>query len=539
MEFFFNIFFTLLIFLLIIGLIVFLHELGHFIAAKRSGIYVQEFAFGFGKKIWGKKYKGTLYRINLFPLGGYVKMLGDQDGSSFLRYSSKKYDKKDKEYALNLFKKNKIDIKNADYSVIEEFIEKQTIELKREDYIKLQNFLIYDYIPTHKGNFDNVSILKRAIVVSAGVFMNLLLAILLFYIYFSINGFYTDLRKIGEPKFIGTSASNPPYIAFLEGDENTKYINSLVLKVDDKIVSNEEDFNKIVEDNYNKKLKLELQILSEDGYSFKSAELILNGDGVKSNFDSDITGSPYISEIKESSIAESIGLEEGNFLYSINDVLIKTDSDISLLLSENADKLVKVKYINNIGEFIEKDALLTTNEEGKVVLGIKYSQIDNYPNLIIRLDYSDNKALGGFYHAVNMTTYNFYGIGELIKQSFREKSLEPVSSSVSSIVGVGDYVYSLVKVDDFLNILNLTALISLSLGVINILPIPLFDGGHLLFLLIEKIRGKKLSSKIQEKISAVFFYLLIAFSIIIILKDFFQMDLFNRVVNVFKTIFGI
>ena len=71
---------TILIFILILGILVLVHEWGHFIVAKKSGLTVEEFGFGFPPRIFSRKIKGTLYSINLLPLGGFVKILGE-DGS--------------------------------------------------------------------------------------------------------------------------------------------------------------------------------------------------------------------------------------------------------------------------------------------------------------------------------------------------------------------------------------------------------------------------------------------------------------------------
>ncbi|MEK7087620.1 MAG: site-2 protease family protein, partial [Patescibacteria group bacterium] len=71
---------TILIFILILGILVLVHEFGHFIVAKKSGLTVEEFGFGFPPRIFSRKIKGTLYSINLLPLGGFVKILGE-DGS--------------------------------------------------------------------------------------------------------------------------------------------------------------------------------------------------------------------------------------------------------------------------------------------------------------------------------------------------------------------------------------------------------------------------------------------------------------------------
>src|SRR3989344_5995660 len=73
---------TLLVFLVVLGIMVFVHELGHFLIAKKNGVMVEEFAFGFRPKLWSKKIGETTYAINLIPLGGYVKMFGESDGKT-------------------------------------------------------------------------------------------------------------------------------------------------------------------------------------------------------------------------------------------------------------------------------------------------------------------------------------------------------------------------------------------------------------------------------------------------------------------------
>lgn len=70
---------TFIVFVLILGLLVFVHELGHFLMAKRAGVKVEEFAFGFRPRIWGKKVGETIYAINAIPLGGYVLMEGETE----------------------------------------------------------------------------------------------------------------------------------------------------------------------------------------------------------------------------------------------------------------------------------------------------------------------------------------------------------------------------------------------------------------------------------------------------------------------------
>ena len=72
------IFLTIVVFILILGVLIFAHESGHFIFAKRAGVKVQEFGFGFPPRVFGKKYKGTIYSLNAIPLGGFVKIFGEE-----------------------------------------------------------------------------------------------------------------------------------------------------------------------------------------------------------------------------------------------------------------------------------------------------------------------------------------------------------------------------------------------------------------------------------------------------------------------------
>lgn len=83
---------TLIVFIFILGLLIFVHELGHFLTAKRSGIRVEEFAFGFPPRLFGIKRGETEYTLNLLPFGGFVRMLGeDEDATSAEKQNSRSY----------------------------------------------------------------------------------------------------------------------------------------------------------------------------------------------------------------------------------------------------------------------------------------------------------------------------------------------------------------------------------------------------------------------------------------------------------------
>ena len=108
MNWLINIIYYVVPFLVVLGVLVFVHEFGHYLVAKLCGVKVAEFSIGFGKQLWGKADKsGTLWKISAIPLGGYCKFLGDDDASSSTNKASELSDE-DKKYAFayqNQFKK--------------------------------------------------------------------------------------------------------------------------------------------------------------------------------------------------------------------------------------------------------------------------------------------------------------------------------------------------------------------------------------------------------------------------------------------------
>ncbi len=127
---------TIIIALLLFGIIILIHEFGHFLLAKKNGVTVHEFSIGMGPKVYGKEKNGTEYTIRLLPIGGYVSMEGEEDG----------FDRSD-----------------------EESEEKTSLEDKKEEFD-----LNYDKDTVNEGSFAEKTILQRASIIFAGPFFNFL-----------------------------------------------------------------------------------------------------------------------------------------------------------------------------------------------------------------------------------------------------------------------------------------------------------------------------------------------------------------------------
>jgi regulator of sigma E protease len=147
---------TLLVFLIILSLLVLIHEAGHFFVAKLFGIKVEEFGYGLPPRAWGKKIGETLYSINWLPFGGFVKLYGEDEAGS-----------------------GSIKVKKS--------------ALPTEDIDRA---------------FFSRSVPQRAAVVVAGVVMNALLAVLIYYVFLGMSGFKTELPLLGDYHFFGVEQKN-------------------------------------------------------------------------------------------------------------------------------------------------------------------------------------------------------------------------------------------------------------------------------------------------------------------------------------------
>lgn len=528
---------TILVIVVVFGLLVFIHEFGHFWVAKKVGVVVEQFAFGFGPKIISKTWHGTEYRINSIPLGGYVKMLGDQDGSSFARFNKKDYPAEDRDFVLKLLREEKLDPAHTPYHKIISFLTKKKEEYQSQFEEKIDNYIAYDLIPNHPGNYDNQPARERVAIVVAGVIMNFLLGIVMFYVLFIFTNYRINLPKIGNPPIIGAETTSEfPIIYDLYNEELSGYETSIILEANGEVIESNDQFESVLVDNYDKSINLELFLLTEARQV--EVDLVLNGEGVKSSLDSDVINRVVFTDVGADTPAEYAGFEAGDVILTFDGVEIISGEQLIDYRDEARGTEVEVVYFDTDGA-IQSTTLAIPDPDGEdPKIGAGLGEYDYaYFNDLVLFDYSDNKLMSGTYHAVNTATVNLFGLGELVKESFQEKSLAPVSQGVGSIVAVTDFAYSLVKLSDFTSILNLAASLSIILAIMNILPIPLLDGGHLLFITIEKLRGRPLSERTQETVAKISFTILILLTFLIMGKDIIQFEWPSRILDFIKRIF--
>lgn len=373
----------------IIGMVVFIHECGHFFMAKLFGVKVEEFAFGFGKKIVSKKIGETVYRINILPLGGYVKLLGEE----------------------------------------------KAVEAK--------------------NSFSSQRIYKKIGIIIGGVVMNFLFAVLIFYGILIAKGFQVYL----------------PY--------QTKY-------------------------------------------PFIAGKV-------------EVLNKPFVYDIVKNSPAESVNFPKNVIIWKLNGNEVKNISDLGKFIKENAGKDVVINVMEaSSGNFKDINVKLKDNDQDGVNLGVVYA--DAIAKIYL-INYEKVAVISGILHSINVGGYNFTAFGSLIGEAFQTKSVKPVSDSTIGIVGLAATIFDVVKTKNISELFNLLGYINVVLAIVNILPIPALDGGYILFIIIEKIRGRKIAEKFKEVLFKAAFFFLIALGILIAVKDVFQFELVNRVIGFFKRIF--
>lgn len=416
---------TILYFILILGTTVFVHELGHFMFAKKYGVHVYEFSIGMGPRLFkfNRKNDETEYCIRLFPIGGFVQMAGE--------------------------------------------------ELEEDEEIPEEKRL------TSKPPF------QRFMIMVAGVMMNFITAIILLF-------------------FIGlfnTVSLNNVYISDSSINE---------LKNDDRIVAIDGHFV----NNYDK-LALEMTLVGNKDFTMT----LKNSDGKK-----------YDVEINPIEVGESNLPYGKDYGFSVSNLNV-TDSSIENLKSGSIITHINGEKITDYLTLLDK--LDSIDEEFE--LTVEYKDKESSFNIKVedkKEDVSQGFSYGfflkgeeqkGFIAAIKYAFLKFFStLEQMIFTVFYLITGKISLNMMSGPVGIFNVVDAYSKTG-ITNIISLLCLICVNVGFINLLPFPAFDGGHILFIIIEKIKGSRVNPKVENIIHTIGFVLLMILMVLITYNDIIKL----------------
>lgn len=412
---------TVIAFILMFGLLVFVHELGHLIFAKRSGMLAREFAIGFGPKIFSFTKNETLYTIRLLPIGGYVRVAGEDPEIIELKpghHIGVEFNDNDKVKNIIVNHKSKhpnarvieVESVDLDHELLIEGYDINDHDQKLSFQVDSKAFFIMDerktQIAPYDRQFASKTVGQRAMQLFAGPLMNFILAIAIFMILGIIQGVPAEQALVG-----GIQSGSPAEEAgMIAGDE--------VVQIEGNGVTTWEEFTKVVQEHPDEEISITVDRSGKEESLLVTPKLVVD---------------PLGEEIGQ--LGVQLGFEK-SFLKTFQYGFIQTYDTTKLILT-NLMKLVTGQY------------------------------------------------------SIDM---------------------------LSGPVGIYDFTDQVVQTG-FTSFLMWTAMLSVNLGIINLVPLPALDGGRLLFVGIEAIRGKPIDPQKEGVVHFIGFALLMLLMIVVTWND--------------------
>ncbi|MGD2087942.1 MAG: RIP metalloprotease RseP [Candidatus Aminicenantes bacterium] len=490
-----NVLYSILSFAIVLGIIVIVHELGHYIAARLMGVRVEVFSFGFGLRLFGKKVGETDFRLSLIPLGGYVKMAGEEE-----------YDPND---------------------------------LKP-----------YEFHAKNRG--------QKIFILVMGPAMNVLLAFLIFTI-INITGVEMPIYRTYPPQIGYVEIGSPAEKAGIQKGD-------IIRTVEGRSIKNWEELEIIIGANANQKLPIEYE---RDGQLMKT-EMELRSFSRHNIGDAGIHWDfkTQIKAVTEDSPALHAGLK-------VNDILLAVNSnpigyfEIVPVISQSAEKPLQFRVRRGENEFdmeiipekvyfLETQPLETIEEAQEKLKEIKEKVKDLDFNITLRegkfkilsetmdtapdpetyqattlLTPGEKGIIGiemapysptiekryGFFAAMGHSVNKMIGLVDLVFNAIRKMIVGKLSpKSLSGPIEIASFSQRALE-SGASSFFLLIAFISLQLGLINLLPIPALDGGHLMIFSIESVIRRDFSPKVKNILMNIGFFILIGLMVFIILND--------------------
>ncbi|WP_293006199.1 RIP metalloprotease RseP [Nitrosomonas sp.] len=441
--------YTIIFFIIALGTLITFHEFGHYLVARWNGVKVLRFCIGFGQPIfrrrWGKDQ--TEWVIAAIPLGGYVKMLDENEG-----------------------------------------------KVASEDLPRA---------------FNRQPVSRRFAIVAAGPIANFLLAIVLYWLLFilGVPGMKPILGSV-EP---ATPAAKAEFV-----------LGETIVSIENESVASWQDARwALLRYAINRSADVKVQTINNRGeMNLRQLDLSqVDPDKLNENFPGIIGFSSYqpvikpvIGQVISDGAGSHAGLLTGDEIIAVDHIEIHTWMDFVQEIRTNPERSLELDILRNDQMIMLTVTPEATIEHGKRVGKIGVAPVVNqaeFEELLVTVSYSPGKALQKAAEKTWETTV-------LTLQMLSKMITGDVSwKNISGPISIADYAGQSAQMG-LVSYLAFLALISVSIGVLNLLPIPILDGGHLMYYLIEIVKGSPVSDKtiiIGQKIGLIMLFTLMTFAI--------------------------
>ena len=408
----------------VLGFLIFIHELGHFATAKWFGIKVTEFGFGFPPRIFGVSYGGTVYSVNWVPLGGFVRMVGEED-------------------------------------------------------------------PTDPDSFARQSVAKRSIVLLAGSFMNLLLPVVIITVLLVLPH---DALVGGDVVIIGIAPGSPAEAAGLRPGDTILSVNGLHMSTPRESVE-------LIRANRGKTTEISVRRGSGVAGLGSSPELaaidkvtvVPRLDPPRQTVVEEVTDPTAVAVTGPRRVGELTFNPDGSFSFDTQVGEAVSDTQVSLEVARRSDPDIEV------GDTLVQGAI-------GVTIGLVNPKFA--------------KTTDPVWRAVPKSFITIWDVMVFTWDGIFQGVATRSNPGITGPIGIAQVTDEVVARFGISWIFQLTALLSISLGIINILPIPALDGGRLMFVVIEWARrGRRISPQREGLVHLVGFVILISLVLVLSYSD--------------------
>ena len=445
---------TIVAFIVLIGVMVVVHEFGHFVVAKLCGVRVEAFSFGFGPRLFGYKYGDTDYKVCLLPLGGFVKMTGEAA--------------------------------------------EQNLEAPGADSVELAD---------DPGNLLAHPRWQRMLIGVAGPFANFVLAFVLMVFYFQfINEVPSVEVKTTTVEWVvpGSAAAQAGLEAgdvVLHFDTADKPDWEMVLE---RLELNANQAVPVIVERGGETLSLSLRVPAEA----KSDDFYFSDAGILPEF---VSGPISVHEVIPGTPAEQAGIRAGDAIQSVDGHAFHFVGTLQAYMKAGQGKPISVVLLRN-GVPLPPVAAAPVKADGGWRLGFVAAAIPlRYEPLPLNRAVAKSSAF--------CSDKSFLIVDVLGRLFTRKVSVNQLQGPVGIARMAGDAA----ETKDWVSKFGLAAAISLNLGIINLLPFPILDGGMIFILLIESVRRRDISINVKERIYQAAFVVIVAFFAFVIFNDVSKM----------------